>query len=353
MLEIRLWGHNLMRIFLKTCFFSSFIAFSAIGATVVDVAIIGSGCGGLGAANITAEFGYNTLVFSGPYRGGDLNVDTVVGNWLGIKTTKGDKIIPIVEKNATKFGAKIIDAEIASVDFSKSPLQLIDRSGAVYQAKKIVIATGTKDRLVQANIPNPKGRIYYNWDVHSDLSKFKDQVAGKDVSIIGGGVDAMKKSFYAIRSRAEKVNIYTRSNRMRTPSWRTSLISRMPNAHIYYNYPLKKIEGNGQKLRLHFENGESKETDIAIISVGRVPNTSLFKNKLKIDSKGFIVVDAKTQKTSLPHVFACGDVTDASGPQPQAMIAAGNGMIAGFSVVEELLKEGVAPQNNLSMRIFF
>ncbi|UNM06703.1 MAG: NAD(P)/FAD-dependent oxidoreductase [Holosporaceae bacterium] len=140
------------------------------------------------------------------------------------------------------------------------------------------------------------------------------------------------------------MRIFTRSETLRLPPWRQKFIKRSKIQPVY-KHSLEKVEGIGKKLGLYFEGGKTEEADIVVISMGRIPNSNLFRRKVKMDQKGFIIVDAKTQKTSVPNVYACGDVTDASGPQPQAMIAAGNGMIAGYTIVEDFLKEGVMPSS--------
>ncbi|UNM06704.1 MAG: hypothetical protein H6925_03350 [Holosporaceae bacterium] len=106
-------------------FFSSLLALSAISASIIDVAIIGSGCSGLSAAYVTSEFGYKTHVFSGPHKGGDLNVNTIVGNWMGIETTTGNEIIPIIEESVADNEGKLCAQKLHRLTLPKAPCNLL------------------------------------------------------------------------------------------------------------------------------------------------------------------------------------------------------------------------------------
>ena len=314
-------------------------SFAHTAEKVIPVVIIGSGCAGLSAGHVTSEYGYETIVFSGPFKGGDLNAQTVVGNWLGILAAYGSKIMGEVLGQTTG-RVQLIDAEIVSADLLSSPFKLKDSKGKNYLAHRVVIATGTTDKTL--NIPGIKNnrKIFYNWDIHKDRPAFQKLVKDKNVAVIGGGIDAMKKTHYTAQGQASHIKLFVRSDRVKVPCWRKRVMER-EGIDISYGNAVKKIEDRGAYARLTNEKGETFDADIIVMSIGRTPRNKLFKDQVKINEKGFIVVDAKTQKTSIPGVYACGDVTDASGPQPQALIAVGNGMIAGYTLIEDLLLAGV------------
>ncbi len=161
----------------------------------------------------------------------------------------------------------------------------------------------------------------------------------------------MKKAFYAARAGAHEVHIFVRGEKMKLPPWRESFLNKKSSSiKVSYGREVEKVERlNDTKVRLHFKEGESYDADLVVTSIGRTPRTEIFKPFVKTNEKGFIVINAKTQETSVPGVCACGDVTDASGPDPQALIAVGNGMIAGYTVVEELIKEGITLNDSVRL----
>ena len=320
---------------------------------IIPVAIIGSGCAGLSAAYVAGEYGFKPVVFAGPQKGGDLNVRTEVGNWMGIGFAFGNQIMPDVYKKATKQGAQMIHSTITQVDFSKAPFKLVDSKGKTYHAHKVIIATGTKDRIwTVPGAAQNRDKILNNWDIHKDFSDYKAKSKRAYVAIIGGGVDAMKKAFYAARAGAREVHIFVRGKRLRITPLRARFLQKMSGfIKITYGKEVSKVERLGDnKVRLYFKSGETYGANLVVTSIGRTPRVEAFKPFVKTNEKGFIVINAKTQETSTPGVYACGDVTDASGPDPQALIAVGNGMIAGYTVVEELIKEGVTLNDSVTVR---
>lgn len=319
---------------------------------VLPVAIIGSGCAGLSAAHTISEYGFRTVIFAGPIKGGDLNTKTVVGNWLGLKTSMGDEIMPKLIDQALSYGAEIIPSTIESVDFSVLPFKLTDSNGHTYLAHKVVIATGTTERLL--SIPGAKenrNRIFYSWDIQKNLDAYQSKTKGGKAAVIGGGVDAMKKAIYAYQGGAKEIRLFVRSETLKMPGWRKSFLEKK-GIKVSYAQTIRKIESlDNDQLRLIFQNNDNYDVDLVVVSIGRVPRSTIFKNELKTNETGFIMVDAKSLATSVPGVYACGDVTDASGLQPQALIAVGNGMVAGYSVVEELMQLGT-PQSDVFFKKF-
>lgn len=307
----------------------------------VDVAIIGGGCAGLSAANVTSEYGFKTILFEGPVYGGDLNAKTEVGNWPGIKFSYGNQIIPTLRSQAKKWGAQLINENVAEIDFQTSPFVITTTLGHIFKAKKIIINTGTKERQFELpNIDDYKNFILYNSDIHQDLEHFSKKIRSKKVAIIGSGIDAMKKSIMAVKNGAEEVHIFARGKNCNLPPWREKYLrTQSDKIKIHFECPLTHLEkGEHQKVKLHFKNQQNPtyEADIIIAAIGRIPRNDLFKNKLDLDDQGRLKV-RHTQETNIKGVFACGDVwTNIAGPNPQAAIAAGDGMRAGYNVIESL-----------------
>lgn len=312
----------------------------------IDVAIIGGGCAGLSAAMVTSEHGFNTIVFNGPIPGGDLNVKTEVGNWPGVKFSWGNNLIPNLIKQANKFGTKILNEDVLKIDFSKKPFLLTTNLGNEYKVKKVLIATGTKERLLDVpGAAENRAKLLYNSDIHKDLDGYHKQAKDQKVAIIGGGVDAMKKTFYALKGGAAEVHMFVRGTQLNLPPWRKKFIDRKSDViKIHFNHDVSKIESLGEKtIRLHFKNESLSSFDagLVVVSAGRVPRSDLFKGHLDLDQKGLIKVTQSTQQTSVDGVYAAGDVTNVSGPQPQAGIAAGDGMRGGYAIVDALISESM------------
>jgi len=322
---------------------------TASAPDIIPVAVIGSGCAGLAAAFVTSEEGFETVIFSGPIKGGDLNVKTEVGNWLGVKTSLGNDIMPNVIDTAQSYGAKIIHSNIHSVDFHSSPFKLVDSNGTTYYAHKVIIATGTTDRMLTTpGALENRAWLLYNYDIHNKhgVENYRASTKGKKVIVIGGGIDAMKKAAYAAFGGAKEVRLLVRGESLKMPPWRKRFLDiRQGVVKIEYHSNIQKIDKQNNMLQVTTNHG-TYDADIVVVSIGRTPRSELFKQYVKTDANGFIVIDSKTHATSVAGIYACGDVTDSSGPQPQALIAVGNGMAAGYSVVEELLKMNL-PQKDV------
>ncbi|MDP3531905.1 MAG: NAD(P)/FAD-dependent oxidoreductase [Alphaproteobacteria bacterium] len=334
---------NIRKLFLLVILgFTFSAALSAEG--LVDVAVIGGGCAGLSAAMVTSEHGFNTIIFNGPMPGGDLNVKTEVGNWPGITFNWGNNIIPKLLKQTNKFGAKILHESVVKIDWAQKPFLLTTNYGNEYKAKKILIATGTKERLLEVpGAAENRVKLLYNSDIHRDLRRYNSQARGQKIAIIGGGVDAIKKAYYAVKARAAEVHLFVRGTQLNLPPWRKKFINKKSDiVKVHFNHDVSKIESLGeQTTRLYFKNGSLSPFDagLVVVSAGRVPRSDLFKGHLDLDQKGLIKVTQNTQQTSVEGVYAAGDVTNVSGPQPQAGIAAGDGMRAGYAIVDALISE--------------
>ncbi|MDP1975832.1 MAG: NAD(P)/FAD-dependent oxidoreductase [Alphaproteobacteria bacterium] len=313
---------------------------------IIQVAIIGGGCAGLSAAMVTSEHGFDTIIFSGPMPGGDLNVKTEVGNWPGIVHSSGKDIMPNLIKQAERFKTKILNEEVVKIDFSTKPFLLTINYGNEYKAKKILIATGTKERLLDVpGAAENRAKLLYNSDIHKDINGYHRQANSQKIAIIGGGVDAMKKAFYALKGGAAEIHMFVRGIQLNLPPWRKKFIDKKSDViKIHFNHDVSKIESLDEKrMRLYFKNGSLSPFDVGlvVVSAGRVPRSDLFKGHLDLDPKGLIKVMQNTQQTSVEGVYAAGDVTNVSGPQPQAGIAAGDGMRAGYAIVDALISESM------------
>lgn len=309
---------------------------------VIPVAIIGGGCAGLSAAMVISEYGFHTVVFMGPLKGGELNVKTEVGNWPGIETTMGNTIMPTLLDQASRFGAEFLSETISSVNFLTTPFELKSSTGNVYKANKVIIATGTAERQLEIEgARENRSHLLYNWDIHQDVQGYIDACKGKKVAVIGSGIDAMKKAFYAAKGEASEVIIFSRKKDLKLSPWRKKVLDiKKDTINIKYYSEITKIQKFNNKTRLIFKNETHPpyDADVVVVSIGRVPRNEAF-DSIKKNKNGFILVNKTNYETNIPGVYACGDITEAMGPHPQAAIASGSGMITGYIIVEQLIQE--------------
>lgn len=313
----------------------------------IDVAIIGGGCAGLSAALVTAEYAFDTHVFMGPQPGGALNEKTIVGNWPGKPTGFGYVIMEELQKQAQKFGAHLIDESVVKCNLAKSPFEIISSSGQLYLASTVLIATGTSERELEVDSCKAyvgKG-IFSNTMVYKHWSEFQDQAKNATALVVGGGVDAVKKAVYLCKGGAAKVFLAFRGDSLNVSPLRKKMLGAYKQIECIPQARVQAFLGDGTKLQatvlIANQDQLNVPLDCAVISIGRVPNTQLFKNTLIFDEKEAIILQGSTQQTSIPGVFAAGDAT-AAYAYGQAAIASGDGMKAGYEMVSYLraLKPG-------------
>lgn len=310
----------------------------------VDVAIIGSGCAGLSAAMVTSEYGYTTVVIEGSKKGGELNVETIVGNWPGKSTCKGHEIITTLEEQARSFGTTFVKGKVVSCDLNSSPFCLVLDTGETIQAKTVLIATGSKEKkptILGFDEYLHKG-IWTNADVYEHLKDFKESIKNEEIMIIGGGIDSMKKAVSAVRAGAKKVSIILRNQEFRLAPWRQNALAKLKEIEIIKESEIVAFEGNGKNLtQVILQSPHGKEVRLisnVLMAIGWNPQSDLFDPFVATDpNTGAILVDSLTQQTSALGVYAAGDVTT-SHIFGQGAIAASDGMKAGYEIVTYLKK---------------
>jgi len=321
-----------MRIFLF-CLLATF-SLRANEPVTLPVAVIGSGPAGLSAALVTGRDRIDTHVFQGPMLGGPVNAVTCLGNWPAAVKGKGDVVMSRLLDQMEKFSVNLRNETIERVDFSDWPFRLYTTEGNEYLALTVVVATGAMPRRLGA-----QGETLYQNDIetyiyHADAPRFE----GKTIAVVGGGLDAVKKATI-LAETAEKVYLLVRGDRLQRPFMKNRVETKgNGKVEILYNTTVNALEGDGEKLthlELSTENGaESLSVDHLVLAAGIIPNSELFEGELPLDEKGFVVVEGRSQKTSIPGVFAAGNVTDPN--YRQAAISSGDGMKAGYDVVEYL-----------------
>jgi thioredoxin reductase (NADPH) len=275
-----------------------------------NVVIIGSGPAGLTAALYTGRAQLEPLVISGNQLGGQISITNEVENYPGFpEGTTGPELVELMQKQAERFGAKILIDEVTKVDFREgSPLTLTTHSDT-FEAESVIVTVGASPRRL--GIPGEDEFIGKGVSFCATCDGFFFRE--KDVVVIGGGDSAMEESLFLTRF-ANNVRVIHRRDELRAGE--TLKTRAMSNEKISFVWDtvVKEVVGNGTVELIRTKNvktGDETEltTDGVFIFIGHYPNSGLFEGQLELDENKYLVVDEKMM-TSVPGVFAAGEIMD-------------------------------------------
>ena len=290
-----------------------------------DVVIIGSGPAGLTAAVYTARANLQPLMIEGVEAGGQLMLTTEVENYPGfIDGIMGPELMERMRKQAGRFGTEFLTDNVTSVDLSSSPFEI--RTGdQVVHARSIIISTGASARML--GVPGEKELLGHGVSTCAtcDGFFFRDQ----ELIIVGGGDSAMEEAIFLTKF-ASKVTVVHRRDSLRASKIMQERALNHPKIDFVWDSVLTEIFGNGKVAGARLKNVRTgEESELAaggvFVAIGHTPNSSLFEGKLEL-SGGYIVTKSEGTETSVPGVFAAGDVVDFR--YRQAITAAGMGCMA-------------------------
>jgi thioredoxin reductase (NADPH) len=287
-----------------------------------SIVILGSGPAGYTAALYAARANLKPLVLKGLEAGGQLMLTTDVENYPGFPDgIMGPELMEAMEKQAARFEAEIVAQSATRVDLSERPFG-VWAGDEEWRADTIVIATGASAKWL--GIPGEerlRGRGV-SACATCDGFFFRD----RDLVVVGGGDTAMEEASFLTKF-AKKVGLVHRRDEFRASKIMQDRVHENPKIEVIWDSTLEEIHGDtavtGATLR-NVKTGQTTErpTDGVFMAIGHTPNTALFEGQLEL-ANGYIVVDEPTTKTSVPGVFAAGDVTDVI--YRQAVTAAGQG----------------------------
>ena len=294
-------------------------------ATPRDVIIIGSGPAGLTAAVYAARANLVPLMIEGVEAGGQLMLTTEVENYPGfIDGIMGPELMERMRKQAGRFGTEFITDNVTSVDFSSQPFT-VTTSDQDFTARSVIISTGASARML--GVPGEKELLGHGVSTCAtcDGFFFRDQ----ELLIIGGGDSAMEEAIFLTKF-ASKVTVVHRRDTLRASKIMQERAMNHPKIDFIWDSVLTEIFGNGKVAGARLKNVKTgAESEIAaggvFVAIGHTPNTALFEGKLEL-SGGYIVNKRDGTETSVPGVFAAGDVVDFR--YRQAITAAGMGCMA-------------------------
>lgn len=299
-----------------------------------QVLIIGAGPAGYTAAIYAARANLSPVLVAGLQPGGQLTITTEVENYPGFaEPIQGPWLVEQMAKQAEHVGTEILYDIITQVDFSSRPFKAWTDGGLAFEADAIIIATGAQARWLGL----PSEQTYQGAGVSACATCDGFFYRGKTVAVIGGGNTAVEEALY-LTHHASHVTLIHRRNSLRAEQILQRRLFENPKISIIWDHVVDEITGSGTPavvtgLRLKHATSGAVQTlpvDGVFVAIGHTPTTDLFRTQLHTDAEGYIVTRPGTTETSIPGVFAAGDVQDKI--YRQAVTAAGTGCMAALEV---------------------
>lgn len=311
------------------------------------VLIIGSGPAGYTAAIYAARANLKPVQVLGLQPGGQLTITTDVENYPGFaEMIQGPWLMEQMKAQAEHVGTEMLYDYIVDIDFSKRPYVAKGDSGATYTADTVIICTGAKARWL--GLPEEKSFMGIGVSACATCDGFFYR--GKEVAIVGGGNSAVEEALF-LTNFCSKVTLIHRRDSLKAEKIAQDRLFKNPKIEIIWDTAVEKILGNQQGednpgvTGLVLKNLKTGELSILnvhglFVAIGHDPATEIFKGKVKMDDHGYILTAPDSTATSVPGVFAAGDVKDKV--YRQAITAAGMGCMAALEADRFIAAEEAA-----------
>ena len=304
------------------------------------VLIIGSGPAGYTAAIYAARANLKPLIVAGMQPGGQMTITTDVENYPGFEQViQGPWLMEQMQKQAEAVGTQIIYDMINDVNFNQDTFHMTGDMGDTYSGETVIIATGAQARWLGLESEQKFQGFGVSACATCDGFFFKDQ----SVAVVGGGNTAVEEALY-LTNHAAKVTVIHRRDAFRAEKILQERLLQNKKIEVIWDSVLDEVLGGGDPLQVtgaRIKNVRSEQKmDIELqgvfIAIGHDPATGVFKNKIDMDDEGYILTKPDSTVTSIPGIFAAGDVKDKT--YRQAVTAAGMGCMAALEA-EKFLAE--------------
>ena len=312
-----------------------------------EVVIIGSGPAGLTAAIYAARAYLRPFVIERPQPSGQLTMTTEVENYPGFSSgIQGPELMHEMRAQVTRFGADFLTSWIKAVDLGQRPFKIVTEERTLW-AETLIIASGASAKWlgVPGEAPAPQG--FGGNGVSACATCDGYFFKGKNIVVVGGGDTAMEEANFLTRY-ASRVTVIHRRNQLRASRIMQEKSFNNEKVDFIWETAIEEILGtqpsgvNAVRLRNLSTNEESVfKCEGVFIAIGHKPNTELFRGQLEMDEIGYLKTNGRTMATSVPGVFACGDVQDSF--YRQAITAAGTGCMAAIDAEHFLASQTPTP----------
>jgi thioredoxin reductase (NADPH) len=308
----------------------------------VKLLIIGSGPAGYTAAVYGARAMLNPVLIQGIQPGGQLTITTDVENWPGDTSVMGPDLMVRMEAHAREMGTEIVSDVITRLDLSRRPFVAEADSGAVWHADALILATGAQARWLGL----PSEDKFKGFGVSACATCDGFFYRGQEVVVVGGGNTAVEEALF-LTNFASKVTLVHRRDSLRAEKILQDRLFKNPKIEVLWDHALDEITGpsdplgvDGVQLR-HVDTGETLRIACAgvFIAIGHAPASDLVRDQLDTHMGGYVVTRPDSTATSIPGVFAAGDLTDHI--YRQAVTSAGMGCMAALEAEKFLAEQDV------------
>lgn len=302
-----------------------------------DVLIIGSGPAGYTAGVYASRAMLEPILVQGIQPGGQLTITTDVENWPGDTMVLGPDLMMRMEEHAKSIGVNVIQDHIIDVDLNNRPFRATGDSGNNYHTKALILATGAQAKWLGL----PSEDYFKGHGVSACATCDGFFFRGQEVVVVGGGNTAVEEALFLTKF-ASKVTLIHRRDELRADKVLQQRLFENEKIVPLWNHVLVEITGENDPKSVtglvvrNTQDGSEKTLSCSgvFIAIGHTPSSELFVNNLETREGGYIVTEPGTTRTSIPGVFAAGDLVDST--YRQAVTSAGMGCMAALDAVKFL-----------------